>query len=396
MGILIVLFFGTLSIIYFSSYRQVYHKNMDMLSIYAKLYWENGNPQEKGLLAPWEGKDLSEDNTSLIAGFYSVAVSDSGEVISIDNRLTLRATNEELINLYDEVRKTGKQQGNLKDWIYYVSENDDVTLVVFMDNMLMSSSITTLFKNTLLYGGILLILMIYPSVFLAHRIVYPLEESDRKQKQFISDASHELKTPIAVVSTNAEMLEREIGENRWLSNIQYENRQMGELVRQLLNLARAENNTPIVQELDFSQVVMGSVLPFEGVAFDKEIRLESAITENTRVRGSGEQLGILVSILLDNALEYSKHKGKVVVSLKKEHHIIVLSVSNEGEAIPKQIQERLFERFYRANDEREHESGHYGLGLAIAKAIVTGHDGKIGIECQNGWVTFKVKLPECK
>ena len=171
---------------------------------------------------------------------------------------------------------------------------------------------------------------------------------------------------------------------------------MGELVRQLLNLARAENNTPIVQELDFSQVVMGSVLPFEGVAFDKEIRLESAITENTRVRGSGEELGILVSILLDNALEYSKHKGKVVVSLKKEHHIIVLSVSNEGEAIPKQIQERLFERFYRINDEREHESGHYGLGLAIAKAIVTGHDGKIGIECQSGWVTFKVKLPECK
>ncbi|MBQ6753262.1 MAG: HAMP domain-containing histidine kinase, partial [Clostridia bacterium] len=222
-------------------------------------------------------------------------------------------------------------------------------------------------------------------------IVKPLEESYEKQKRFISDAGHELKTPVSVVNANAELLEREIGQNQWLENIQYENERMGNLVTQLLDLARLENVETVKEEVNFSKVTAGEALPFESVAFEKGISLETEIEDNVLVEGNSAQLKQVVSILIDNALRHSKG-AKVSVALKKTHGQAVLSVTNEGDEIPPEQRERIFERFYRADEARTGGENNYGLGLAIAKSVADSHGGTLSVECRDGLVEFIFKI----
>ena len=238
-----------------------------------------------------------------------------------------------------------------------------------------------------------MVLFFFLSRFLAKKIVAPLEESYQKQRQFISDAGHELKTPVSVVSANAELLSRELGDNQWLQNIQYENERMGMLVGQLLDLARTENVTPQMEHIAFSRLVAGETLPFVSVAFEKGLVLSSDIASGIVVEGNSTQLKQLTSILLDNAIRHSKADGEVRLTLTKDHGIAQLSVINTGEEIPAEHREKIFERFYRMDPARNGEDKHYGLGLAIAKAIVNAHHGHIEVLCYNGLVEFRVNLP---
>ena len=159
-------------------------------------------------------------------------------------------------------------------------------------------------------------------------IIRPLEENHIKQKQFISDAGHELKTPISVVSANAELLAREIGENQWLANIQYENERMGALVTQLLDLARMENVTPQMETVDFSHLVSGETLPFESVIYENGMVFNCEIQDKILVYGNSMQLKQITAILLDNAVKHSTAGGEILLTLKKEHGRAVLSVIN--------------------------------------------------------------------
>ena len=261
-----------------------------------------------------------------------------------------------------------------------------------MDNTVINERAMTLFRYTLIFGGVALILFFFLSMYLAKKIVSPLEESYQKQKQFISDAGHELKTPISVVSANAELLCREIGNNQWLQNIQYENERMGILVGQLLDLARTENVTPQMEHIDFSRLVAGETLPFESVAFEKGLTLSTNIANDIDVVGNSTQLKQIVSVLLDNAIRHSEGAGEVRLTLTKERNFAKLSVINKGCEIPAEKREQIFERFYRVDTARNDDK-HYGLGLAIAKAIAISHKGHIDVLCYNGFVEFRVHIP---
>lgn len=269
-------------------------------------------------------------------------------------------------------------------------------MVVFMDDTIMQQSMTTLFRYTLLFGSIALVALFFVALHLAKRIVKPLEESYQKQKQFISDAGHELKTPVSVVSANAEILSRELGENQWIANIQYENERIGKLVEQLLELARTENTVLKTQRLDFSRLVAGEALPFESVAFEKGLALHCNIADGLFVDGNSGQLKQLISILLDNAVRHGSGGSEVALLLRAERNHIRLSVINDGDEIPPEQKEHLFDRFYRIDTARNGEDMHYGLGLAIAKAIVTAHKGKIVVSCHDGKVEFIVRMPLIK
>ena len=229
--------------------------------------------------------------------------------------------------------------------------------------------------------------------YLAGRIVKPLEESYERQKQFISDAGHELKTPVAVINVNAELLSREIGENQWISNIQYESERMSALISQLLDLARAEHAKPPMEAVDLSRLVCGETLPFETVAYEKGLMLNCEIDDEIRVSGNSVQLKQLVSILIDNAIRHGEGGREILISLKKGKSHAVLSVANEGPEIPPEQRSHLFERFYRTDSARTGEDNHYGLGLAIAKAITVSHEGSIDLQCGDGNVEFIVKIP---
>ena len=213
-----------------------------------------------------------------------------------------------------------------------------------------------------------------------------------KQKQFISDAGHELKTPVAVIGANVEMLSREIGKNEWLANIRYENERMGFLVKQLLDLSRAENREALMERVDLSRTVTGETLAFESLAFDHGKTIQSDIEEGICISGNQEQLAQLTSILLDNALRHSKG-NEICISLKLHGHAAVLDVINEGDEIPPEKLEHLFDRFYRIDEARNSEGQHYGLGLSIAKAVTEKHRGSIIVSCRDGKVRFEVSLP---
>ncbi|MBE7056760.1 MAG: HAMP domain-containing histidine kinase [Ruminococcaceae bacterium] len=401
MSILVLLWVGTLGVIYASSYFEMKKQNEQMLQAHAEMY---SLPNSFGEMMP-PNRPRPDGNHGFNPGFdpqspmfqlstfYTVAVSYDGDILEIKNEPPTVHTNDDLLNLAKNIIKDNKSIGTEHNLAFYKADKGGYTLVAFMDNTVVNESAMTLFRYTLIFGGVALVLFFFLSVFLARKIVNPLEENYQKQKQFISDAGHELKTPVSVVSANAELLSREIGDNQWLQNIQYENERMGMLVGQLLDLARTENVTPQMEHIDFSRLVAGEALPFESVAFEKGLNLNNNIAENISVIGNSTQLKQIVSILLDNAIRHSKEQGEVWLTLTKEHGYAKLSVINKGDEIPVEQREKIFERFYRVDTARNGEDKHYGLGLAIAKAITTSHKGNIAVHCFDGFVEFRVQIP---
>ena len=398
MSILVALWVGTLGIIYASSYFEMKNQNEQMLQAHAQMY--DLPPHFEGMGRPIPGGNHGfkpgfdpEAPKFQLSTFYTVAISLDGKVLEIKNDPATVYSDDALEQMAKNIIEEGKSTGTLDNLTFLKTDKNGYILVAFMDNTVVNESARSLFRYTLIFGGVALAAFFFLARFLAKKIVAPLEESYQKQRQFISDAGHELKTPVSVVSANAELLARQIGDNLWLQNIQYENERMGMLVGQLLDLARTENVTPQMERIDFSRLVAGETLPFESVAFEKELALSTAITSGIAVEGNGAQLKQLTSILLDNAIRHSKPAGEVRLTLTGDHGIAELSVINTGDEIPTEHRDKIFERFYRVDPARNGEDKHYGLGLAIAKAIVTAHHGHIELLCYNGLVEFRVNLP---
>ena len=395
MSVLTLLWLGTLAVIYVSSYVEVNTTNLEMLEEHAAFYTLNSPVNGFEPIRPSQNRGPHLDSNQFkLSTFYSVAIAYSGEILEIENDDIEIFTDKELETIARSVLRKNAATGVTNNLIYYKVDKGGYTLVAFMDNTILRESMGTLFRYTLIFGGVAIVALYFLAVYLARRIVQPLEESYQKQKQFISDAGHELKTPVSVISANADLLSREIGDNQWLSNIQYENERMGRLVGQLLDLARTEVVKPQMEHLDFSRLVAGGTLPFECVAFEKGLALSTQIAENVSLWGNSTQLSQLVSILVDNAIRHGQHGKEIMVTLTQNRNTAVLSVSNAGEPIPPEKMEQLFARFYRADEARNGEDRHYGLGLAIAKAIMEAHRGQIGVSCKDGTVTFEARLPK--
>lgn len=394
MSILILLWVGTLGVIYAFSYIEMSRQNQEMLKTHSEMYVLK-QPEDVMPKRPDSERHefLMESPRFQLSTFYTVALSYDGKVLEIKNEQTRIHTDEELQALSTEILENDISAGTKNNLVFYKTDKGGYILITFMDNTVINEGAWTIFRYTLIFGGIALIVFFFLAQILAKKIVQPLEENDRKQKQFISDAGHELKTPVSVVRTNAELLSREIGENPWLLNIQYENERMRLLIQQLLELARTENVSPVMEKVNFSRLCCGESLPFESVAFEQNLVMHTDIAEGIFIDGDASQLKQLISILLDNAIRHSVHGNTVFLNLTKEHRYAKLSVINSGEEMNSEQRKRIFERFYRVDCARNSEDKHYGLGLAIAKTIVDGHKGSIEVLCNSGLVEFRVLFP---
>ena len=344
-----------------------------------------GNPRDLDRF----GKD---EPAFRLSTFYAVTFGENGEVLSIYNGNQSMQSEESLTETAAALLEKGQRSGTYGNMTYRVEAREGYTLVAMIDGTINDFQQKTLIRQMLIIGSVAMAVLAVLSVFIARRIVRPLEENDRRQKRFISDAGHELKTPIAVISANSELLRRQTGDSEWLSNIEYENERMSELVKQLLFLSHAENGDLPKEHLDFSQLVTGEVLPFESLAFEKGRQLESEIEPGLMVEGNPNQLRQLVSILLDNALSHGTGEA-IGLSLRRERHAAVLSVMNEAAEMSKEQLSHLFERFYRTDEARNEAGAHYGLGLSIAKAVAGAHGGEIRVEYKEGKAVFTVTLP---
>ena len=250
-------------------------------------------------------------------------------------------------------------------------------------------------QRTALVAGIACLILSLGAWILIRKMIHPVEEAFRKQQQFVWDASHELKTPLAVISANAEVLEQEIGENEYLGYIRSEVKRTDTLVRNLLTLARLDRNetTAEMKPFDLSHALLDVTLPFESTVFEAGKTLDIQIPEGIEYTGNEEMIKQLAVILLSNALKYSDPNGRIVISLKAIGRQREISVFNTGEAIDPEDRERIFDRFWRADPAHGRETGGHGLGLAIARSIVDTHEGKITVDSREGeGNTFTVLL----
>lgn len=273
--------------------------------------------------------------------------------------------------------------------------------LVFLDITSQQDILTNLIYTFLVVALIMLIVIYFISRFFANRSIHPIKEAFDKQKQFIADASHELKTPLAVINTNVDVLlsnnEDSIkNQSKWLYYIKSEVERMSTLTNSLLYLTQINysDKKMIFTNFNLSEAIENVILTMEAVIFENNIFLNYNIEPNLIIHGNIEQIKQVAIILLDNALKYTNSKGKVDVSLKRLHNNIILTVTNTGEGIPEEHINKIFDRFYRIDKSRARKSGGYGLGLSIAKAIIDEHNGRIFADSiLNVRTTFTVELP---
>ena len=301
--------------------------------------------------------------------------------------------NAEIIQLALNFIKTNKKYeiGNLyfDRYSYFLTSKNNL---IIMDNIAINNKLGDYFRMSLLIFILLEILNIYISNRLTKWLTKPVIVSFDKQKQFIVDASHELKTPLSIIMASAEALEEDSKEKKWLNNIKTEAERMNKLVIDLLDLAKSENidDKQNYSINNLSKIVEITSLTFESLVYENKLELETDIEDKIMFKCNSDKIKQLLGIFLDNAIKHSTDNSKIFVNLYNSKNNIILEVKNKGNAIPKEDQEKIFDRFYRIDESRNRNENRYGLGLAIAKNIVTNHNGKISVNCKNGYTTFKV------
>lgn len=307
---------------------------------------------------------------------------------------------EFLQTLIQQVYDAKAAEGLLPDYQlrYRVTVNRTGQLFAFVDISGQRAALGSLVESSVAIGMVSLVVFLVVSILLARWAVKPVEKAWQQQRQFVSDASHELKTPLTVIMSNAELLHDPQWDTEHRSQFAYSiltmSRQMRDLVEGLLELARADNGQirKAMTHLDLSKLIQEALLPFEPVLFERNLVLESQVEPGIFTTGNERYLGQVVEILLDNAAKYSA-PGVVQLQLRRQGRAqCLLRVSNPGLPIPEEERERIFERFYRTDQARSRD-GSFGLGLSIAKSIVQEHGGKIWVESNDSGNCFCVQLP---
>ncbi len=305
-----------------------------------------------------------------------------------------------LLDLARDALEAGEEKGQLKAYGLRFCREDSPggVKLCFADTSGERQVMTSLALSCAGIGVVSLVGFFLLSLLLARWAVRPVEKAWQQQKQFVADASHELKTPLAVITTNAELLQQpertEEEKTQFSENILTMSRQMRSLVEGLLELARGDNEALGLHfaRVDLSELARDTGLLFEPVAYERGLSLEMAITDQTWVMGSESHLRQVMEILLDNGVKYSQGSGCIRLWLTQNDRACVLAVDNPGPEIPKEEQEKIFDRFYRADKART--GGSFGLGLAIARSLVEAHGGRIWVESGGGINRFGVQLPK--
>ncbi len=340
--------------------------------------------------------------------YFMVDVSQSGMVSNLQSnymRIDTQIDEELLLDLVANALKQKENMGILagEDLRFYRKAKIGGWRLVYLDMTMENNMIRNLSGNMLLIGLGSFVGIFFLSMGLAYWITKPVERAWNQQRQFVADASHELKTPLTVILSNTDMLLNQCTEvdehsEKRLGNIRAESIRMKGLVEDMLDLARSDAGR-LKQQLapvSVSDTVMDAVLLFEALAFERQKELQYQIEENLSVLGSGDRLKQLTEILLDNAMKYSPEQGCIWVKLERNSaKTLRLMVANTGDTMTPEQCRRIFERFYRTDPARQNNGG-YGLGLSIASSIVSEMGGKIWCESRNGINSFFVQLPLCR
>lgn len=343
---------------------------------------------------------LPGQQEEILLPYFSLQINVWGDVVATGSAHFDLENEDYLRQLINAVYSRNETMGLLEDYDlrYCMTASPGSQNIVFVDISSQRATLSALVQISVFIGVLSLGLFLVVSILLAQWAVRPVEKAWNQQRQFVSDASHELKTPLTVIMSNAELLQSEEydedSRRQFAGSILTMSEQMRKLVEGLLELARADNGQvrKSFAPLDMSLLVSQAVLPFEPVFYERGLQLESQIEPGVHLNGSEQYLRQVVDILLDNARKYSA-PGIVSVQLHRlGKNQCLLSVSNPGEPIPQAELEKIFERFYRADQARS-RTGSFGLGLSIARSVVQEHGGRIWAESNYSGNRFCVQLP---
>ncbi len=338
-------------------------------------------------------KDINAE-TKYVTRFFTVNVNDSNEITKVDTSQIAAVTSDNAKEYAKEALDSKKERGWCGNYKYQIAEKDDGKLIVFIDDRLQNDTKYQFLGISCAIGFAGLLVVGFLIAIFSKRAIRPIIESMEKQKQFVTDAGHEIKTPLAIISANTEVLEIENGESEWTDSIKNQTKRLSDLVKNLLTLSKIDEDIKMVfAQFNLSDAVYDVSYPFETLAQTRNKSLAMDIQNDLNFIGDEGMIRQLASILLDNAIKYADENSEIKLSLKKELKSINLTVMNFCSKTPTGDLSKLFERFYRADSSRARETGGYGIGLSIAKAITDSHDGKISAKMIENQICFEVAFP---
>lgn len=351
--------------------------------------------------SPFQQGNLGKPaNDEVRLPFFTVQISSWGELIAASGGYFDLSDREYIQQIVNAALQSEQESGELKEQNlrYLKATSPRGFTIVFSDTTTEAATLKNMVYSCLAVFLGAMVVFLGISILLSHWAIRPVAVAWDQQRQFVADASHELKTPLSVIMANAELIQNEdTGEaerREFSNNILSMTYQMRTLVENMLEMARVDNGTLKMKfsDLDFSELVSDAVLSFQLLYEEQGMSLRCAVAEGIRVHGSEQHLYQVLDVLLDNALKYSSPNGTVRVELLQSGRTCTLAVASPGEPISREDLKNIFKRFYRADKARA-RNGSYGLGLAIAESVVEAHKGRIWAENGEGGNVFYVQLP---
>lgn len=327
--------------------------------------------------------------------FFYVKADKQGNVNEVNYNMMFDFPESEAQEYIADALESGKSSGQIGYFYYRIQEKGYGKIIVFAERRVEMGILSRLTSTSVVVAGISCAFLLLLSILLSKWMVAPVKAAFEKQRRFISDANHELKTPLTIISANVDVLQKEVGDNDRFGHIRTQLTRMNKLIGHLLTLSKTEdaNDGIVYSRFDLSKAMLSTTLEFESRAFEEGREYEYDIKKDISCMGDEEKLKSLLTILIDNAIKHSDKGSGIKVSLKAESGRPRLSVYNTGAGIPDSEKDKIFDRFYRSDNSRARETGGYGLGLSIAKSIVETHKGKIKAVGEYGkWVEFIVTL----
>lgn len=374
LSILIVIIIGGIALLGYYKMEQVADGTLQSLAT------ERKPPEPGGGRPPYPAFGYQINENPAPTSYFVAIINSDGQIQSIDTMGRLEITENDIEQYVGTALSGESLAGKIGAYKYVISmEANRPMRIVFLDMSLQMQTLLSIIFASFLVGLLCMVLMFFILFFVSGRVISPLARNIEKQRQFVSNAGHEIKTPLGIIMANTDAMELHLGENKWSKNVRSQTERMHGLMDGLLLLARMDEGAESLprESVNLSDMVNRTVVDFSELAKKKQIQTRVEISDNIIIQGNPDYLEQLINILIDNAVKYSNSGGEIITSLTGDGRKSKLAIENSIENLPDVPPETLFDRFYRANAARTQKDGGYGIGLSAARAIAGMHGGKI-------------------